>query len=422
MTEYSNHFNDARLLSQIDAAEELLGQLSEEQVETLESEKPDQFPRLQALLPRLREVVDGADPLCVTTDLIDRTRDALASVAGGLQGFVDSGGVESLNGIRSWTEELAKAIGEWPARATLPSSDVREIASRFRRSAGQQLRGLSKDFAEVEEQVGDIRSRVDQRASEINEIQASLDSRLTELQGTIEQQRGRLDESIERYQEQFSEAQERRIEEFRKEISQLESSSSAATAAADQRLNEAVENARAQADQLMNEMRELRTKAEDTAGVIGATGTSAGYRKEADAQEQIANWLRASAVLFGLVAAGLAVWAIIHAQQNPSASFSIVLSKVAGALVFGGIAGYLATQSGHHRAREEQARRRQLDLIALPPFIATLPDEEKEEITREVASRIFVNSESPSSVSQSASLTKENISLVGLLLDAVRRS
>jgi hypothetical protein len=79
-------------------------------------------------------------------------------------------------------------------------------------------------------------------------------------------------------------------------------------------------------------------------------------------------------------------------------------------------------QLGHHRTREEQARRRQLDLIALPPFIATLPEEEKEEITRQVAGRIFVNSESASLPTQGASLTKENISLVGLLLDAVRRS
>lgn len=422
MTEYEDHFNEARLLSQIDAAEELLGRLSEKQVEVLEREKPDQFPRLQALLPRLREAVDEADPLCVTTNLVDRTRDALASTAGGLQGFLDSGGVEPLNGIRSWTEELAKAIGEWPSRSTLPSSDVREITSRFRRSAGQQLRGLSKDFSKIEEQVGEVQSRVEQRATEINEIQANLDSRVTELQGTIEQQRGRLDESIERHQEQFSEAQERRIEEFRKELSGLEESSLKARTEADRQLKGIVENTRSQVDELMQEMRVLRTKAEDTAGVIGATGTSSGYRKEADSQKKIANWLRTSAVLFGLLAAGLAVWAIIHAQQNPGASFSIVLTKAVGALIFGGIAGYLATQSGHHRTREEQARRRQLDLIALPPFIAALPEEEKEEITHQVANRIFVNSEPLSPASPKASLTKENIGLIGLLFDAIRRN
>jgi len=236
MTEYNDHFNEARLLGQIDAVEGLLGQLSEEQVETLEAEKPDQFPRLQAQLPRLRQAVDGADPLCVTTELVDRTRDALASVAGGLQGFVDSGGVESLQGIRNWTEELARAIGEWPQPSTLPSSDVREVASRFRRSAGQQLRGLSKDFKEIEEQVGGIKTQVDQRASEIGDAQNNLESRVTELQATIDQQRGRLDEAIERYQEQFSEAQERRIDEFRKELSRLEASSAATQADADSQL------------------------------------------------------------------------------------------------------------------------------------------------------------------------------------------
>lgn len=101
---------------------------------------------------------------------------------------------------------------------------------------------------------------------------------------------------------------------------------------------------------------------------------------------------------------------------------TVVLAKTLGSLVFVGLAGYIATQSGHHRAREEQARRRELDLVALPTFIATLPDDQKEDITREAATTLFVAPPSLSDGTQDAALTRESISLVSLLLDAIRRT
>ena len=85
------------------------------------------------------------------------------------------------------------------------------------------------------------------------------------------------------------------------------------------------------------------------------------------------------------------MWAVIHAEKPSNPSLTIVLAKAVGSLVSAGLAGYVATQSGHHRLREEQARRRELDLLALPAFIATLPEDEKEEITGQVATKLFLS-------------------------------
>lgn len=85
------------------------------------------------------------------------------------------------------------------------------------------------------------------------------------------------------------------------------------------------------------------------------------------------------------------------------------------------LAGYVATQSGHHRLREEQARRRELDLLALPAFIATLSDDEKEQITGQVATNLFLAQTASPTGKPEAALTKESISLIGLLLDAIRK-
>lgn len=113
---------------------------------------------------------------------------------------------------------------------------------------------------------------------------------------------------------------------------------------------------------------------------------------------------------------------MIHAEQQSNPPLSVVLAKAIGSLVFAGLAGYVATQSGHHRLREEQARRRELDLLALPAFIATLPDDEKEEITGQVATQLFLSQAATSNGKPEAALTKESISLISFLLDAIRKS
>lgn len=420
-SEYVQRFKEAELAKRLDQVEELLVSLTEAQEETLNAEKPNQLGRVEALMPKLRPLVESADPLLVSDELFELVSPSLLSLSNGLEGFIGDGNLEHLNGIRGWTDSLAKAVGIWPAPSQLPSPEVSQITARFRRSAGQQLRVLTDEFDEAKKAITGFRAEVDERTNEWQEQRASLDQQLTELRETIDQQRGRLDEAIERYQGQFSEAQERRNEEFRKELSDLESWASAAKDSLGDELKSAVNDAQGRAADIIEKMDAELTKAQGITGFIGSTGTSVGYRNEADAQRRAANWLRGIAIAFGLAAAGLAIWAIIHSQEVDDPSVTELLAKTLGSLVFVGIAGYIASQSAHHRAREEQARRRELDLLALPPFISTLPEDQKEDITGEVASKLFVSQPALQDGKNEAALTKESISLVGLLLDAIRR-
>lgn len=422
MTEYHERLKEADLVRRIGATEELLGALSTDQVSTLEKEKPNQLPRIRALLLALRPRIEAADPLLVTEEVLTRTSNNLVALMKGFRNFAEDGSFKHLNGIRGWTEALAGTVALWPSSSDLPPTDASKVAARFRRSAGQQLRRLSTDFEKVKERVASFQADVEQRTGQWDEQKAGLETQLSELSGTIEQQRGRLDEAIERYQGQFSESQERRAEEFRKELSDLQSWSSDKRGEISLQFEALAEEAQEKSSDLAEKMEAELRKAQGITGFIGSTGTSAGFKDEADAQMTTANWLRALAILFGLAAAGLAIWAIVHAQGSDDPSLTVVLAKTVGSLVFVGLAGYIATQSGHHRAREEQARRRELDLVALPPFIAALPEDQKEEITREAATALFVSAPFLGDKKEDSALTKESIGLVGQLLDVIRRS
>lgn len=67
-----------------------------------------------------------------------------------------------------------------------------------------------------------------------------------------------------------------------------------------------------------------------------------------------------------------------------------VVRQKLGAPVGAAAVGYvLITESGQHRKEERSARQVQLTFTALEPFIANLPEKQKERIRVETARRIF---------------------------------
>jgi predicted nuclease with TOPRIM domain len=420
-TDYEERFRAAELPKKLNEVEERLGALSDDQANAIQDHYPDRLARLRAAILALRPRIEASDPLIVPEHVLEQTNGSLTAVINALNAYNDDGNIEHFVPLDGWVDPLVAAVPLWPAPADIPSSDASEVASRFRRSAGQQLRGLTTDFEKVEELVAALQSDLEQRSGEWGEQKTTLESQLQELGGTIDQQRGRLDQAIESYQGQFSEAQERRNEEHRQQLSSLESQTSELEGQLKQGIDQTLSEAQEKTKVTLEELRGELTKAQEITSFVGGTSTAAGYGKEAKSQKRIADGLRGLAIAFGLAAAGLAVWAVIHAQEDADPSLTVVVAKTVVSLVFAGLAGYVATQSGHHRAREENARRRELDLLALPAFIATLPDEEKEEITGQVATRLFLSPVPTDSKSEPA-LTKESISLISLLLDAVRKS
>jgi hypothetical protein len=419
-TDHETQFEEANLPAKLDRLEELLVGLTEDQMQAAEGQWPNQIPRLPAVIHALRPLVKAADPLVLAPPVLNQTIANLDALVSAFGAFQETGNVEHLAGIDTWTEALIGLVPQWPSSPDLPSVDVQKTAKKFRQSAGQQLRGLKNDFGKAKEEIAAFEGDLVTRTGQWGEEKATLETELRELTSTIEQQRGRLDTALENQQDQFSQEQGRRNEEYRQLTKELEEQTSAIKNNFDRALTETLAGAEEKANSVSEQLDVELVKAQNTNAYIGGVGTAAGYAKEAKAQRKTANGLRWLAIAFGLAAAGFAVWAILHAENETSPSVAVVISKALGSLVFAGLAGYVATQSAHHRLREEQARKRELDLLALPAFIATLPDEEKEDITGQIATKLFVTETSAPHPGEPA-LTKESISLLKVLLDTLRK-
>ncbi|MER1972675.1 MAG: hypothetical protein ABS880_02815 [Psychrobacter alimentarius] len=112
------------------------------------------------------------------------------------------------------------------------------------------------------------------------------------------------------------------------------------------------------------------------------------YALSAEQERKAANWLRiCSLVCMILIVAiaGYSFWESIHQSFDLSNS----LLRLALVFLLSVPAAYLARESTKHRQQQYTHLQTSLDLKAINPYIASLPDEEQHRIKAEIAQRIF---------------------------------
>ncbi len=120
---------------------------------------------------------------------------------------------------------------------------------------------------------------------------------------------------------------------------------------------------------------------------ISIKGTATGYGNYAE-QERKAAWGWALAtVSVAILGFGVILWAL-HSIKDATSWREIVV-KFAGSLTLGGVAAYCGNQSSQHRSQERLAKRMQLDLAALNPFIKNLDPGEQHKVRAAFAERMF---------------------------------
>ena len=101
-----------------------------------------------------------------------------------------------------------------------------------------------------------------------------------------------------------------------------------------------------------------------------------------------------------------------------------MITKAVAVLALGALAGYAAKQSAEHRHREVRAGRLALELTAFGPFSQALNNADRElEVRTNFIERIFVGENGLSEAPDigAASLTSGDVSLLGQLIDVLRK-
>jgi hypothetical protein len=241
-------------------------------------------------------------------------------------------------------------------------------------------------MGQVQEEAESFRSQATAGLAEVNRLEASVEQ-LTRL---ISEQSGRVDAALTAFTTSSASLEQQRESRYSEWESKQTDKIEKVTEAEVQNLKSEMTNAIATANGVLGELTTLQQRATTLLNVIGNIGATGNYKVSADANEKVANSLRLGAIALLLVMVGLVVYIAFNVIQD-QVTWQTAAFRLVSALILGIPAGYLARESGSHRAVAERMRRMELELASVDAFNALLPETERNALKAELARKYFGN-------------------------------
>ncbi|GAC1439396.1 MAG: hypothetical protein NVSMB55_00710 [Mycobacteriales bacterium] len=360
---------------------------------------------LQQLLAEQRK----QEPRTVPAVSLNNLHSVLANVTSNLQNYMGN--------PAAWPSYLAPAATAFADQvllhvATLPPlPDGRQAATEaaareFEKQAGRMVEGLKAKIAEltttVARQAEAIEAGAQQQAAQSAEAaaaaarqQQSLEEQVRTLSATITEQSARLDTAITTQNEAFVAQQTERAERAKAQIAEAQEQAVAvradiAAAAEADRKRQAEA-----AEEHLKVMRRLEEQAEAVVKATGRRAITTEYGQYAQGERRAALVWNILAVIFGLGGFAFIVYEshLLGGKSNPS--WTLTATKLAGSLALLAVAGYAGRQASEHKGQERDAKRTQLDINAVEPFLTRLPEEKQDDLRANVAERLFAHRPQP---------------------------
>lgn len=405
--------SDERTQPLIDAADSAIREANR----LTESAWPDAttHERVDEVLIYARSVVGTTDGSLVP----DSASNALLQTLNELSNTPEAVAGEAM----AWIERLLDQLVRFPAaRGRDLEQDVKQIAQTFQRSLKNRLSAieraansaageLEQTQQHIDSMAQDLQGMVGARAQEfqqtIDGMQASFETRLQSYESNLETERAEGLKLRGEQAETFQAAQAERTEQARQSIHDLES------------------ELKQRADEAVLGLESSRERVAGLVDLVTRSTTSEGFAGEANRQRGEADVWRMVAVVIGGITAALGIAFVVLYSERIGTSTDAVITKAVAVLALGALAGYAAKQSAEHRHREVRARRLALELTAFGPFAQALNNVERElEVRTNFIDRIFVGERGlpdPSESTDAASLTSGDVSLLGQLIDVLRK-
>ncbi|WP_063545611.1 hypothetical protein [Pseudomonas putida] len=123
-------------------------------------------------------------------------------------------------------------------------------------------------------------------------------------------------------------------------------------------------------------------------GQAAARMIAGDYEGSAASEKEAADYLRLGALACMLLIVAILGWAL-YETTGAIFEWDRFLSKISLVFLLGVPAAYLARESAKHREQQYQHLQTSLDMKAISPFLASMPDEEQHKLKAIIATRIF---------------------------------
>lgn len=370
----------------------------------------DTIQRVRTVLAFSGRRLAGVDPALLLPSSLDNINNAVQAAASECQAFASNGNTGHLDNANNHASTILSHLTTVLALSTPEElTGLSEAAASYRTAMERSAEAGKTAVTELKSSAEQVKVRLDELSSEM----AAERSRLTTLTSDFQSQFSSAQDTRAR---EFSDQQATRLKEFSDGQSSRQAKFDETLAASVQRLNEQDaeftrqrEAAKKQADADLEKLdAEFRTQAtaildqieshkrdvEKLVGVIGNLGVTSGYLTTANyARRQTIIWQCVTVLAFvGLI--GFAFFAFLPALNNDF-SWERFAGRVVLSLAVGAFAAYAAAQADRYMETERRNRKAALELEAIGPFLAPLPEDKQQQFRLELGARTFGREERP---------------------------
>ncbi len=447
-----------------------------ERLDDIDPAAAEALERVRAVLAFCGKRLGGSDPLTILPAPLDSMAVAFESQQSEIDAFIGDRNVTHLTNANSAADTVLAHLAQIPGisapeelialieavgshRAAIEEQERSSAAFRKQAKAeiGDLTTSLEKFKTDTQATLTDLRAQIDAerqkistQASEHQKLFADAQqSRSNTFSETVLKIQENLSKTLTDQQGQFSSAQENRSREF--STAQTESQKRFGDLIADytkrlsdqdveftrqrdtfvttaqSQLGALNENYEQGAKKILDQVDNHRRDVEKLVGVIGNLGVTSGYQKTANTA-RISMWLWNVVAVLAMI--GLIIFAY-HAflpTMQGDFKWGAFAGRIFLTITVGVLAAYAAAQADRFFKLEKYHRKLALELTAIDPFIALLPQEEQYKFKLEIGRRSFAQEEVSASTSDKSPATtldvlasKEGQQLVQTIVDAAQK-
>jgi len=441
MSEWTTRIQDHRVWGAMQA----LGPSIDRAVslDDIESTALEALERLRTVLAFCGKRIGGSDPLTVLPAPLEPIATSFDSAKAEIDAFVNDRDRGHLDRANSAADTALAHVAQIPGVATSEElTALIKAASAHRAVVEEQARLSSESRKQLTTELQEIRSALNglknETDSAITDLKAQLDlerqrvsaqaseqqklftdaqqARSNSFNETLLKIQDNLSKTISDHQGQFSAAQENRGREFT--AAQTESQKrlgdligeytkaladqdaeftkqrDAFVADAQKRLGELHDNYGKTASEILEQVNLRRKEVEKLVGVIGNLGVTSGYQTTAN-HARSSMWVWQGIAVASMIAVILfARYAFLPALQGDF-KWGGFATRVFITITVGVLAAYAVRQADRFCEMARYNRELALELAAIDPFIALLPEEQQHKFKLEMGNRAFGQNQLP---------------------------
>ena len=283
---------------------------------------------------------------------------------------------------QSFHAATARFVGELEEAKSNVEADLQQVRDALATAAHDSQHSLDQLKQASAERSAEFDATTEARSTEFA-------SRTEALENQIQNQTQRLDQAIATINDQFGTSEQSRSGEFTESQSRRDTELGQQLASQEERFQTLAED-QAVAIRTLDTAKET---AEEILGVVAASATADAYLKDAEQQRKQADILRmvGAAAFAAAVAVGLVMFFAVDLPSESSVprTMFVLLKPISSVAAILGLATFLARESAQHRRRERESKRLANQLTTFRPFLAEIPEDQRNELIKDASIRYF---------------------------------